>query len=206
MEQRYAIAHFEYCVVRRAQLMDGGPGRETDVRADTVSTAAKVRTIGDSSTGTQSMVAVSLGSEPYHKEDTSRILNAYRNIELETACIRVRMSRMETSVASTIAWTAPHLCEGNLTLLAGWLLSMRAQAACEASESLRRTWIYTRKLSSCLLFPAVHSYLSCAHQMSISPFSHISLDSPLPQHVFDTEPYYVQVPAGGGRRKARMEA
>lgn len=31
-EQCYAVAHFEYRVVRRAQLMGGGPGRETNAR------------------------------------------------------------------------------------------------------------------------------------------------------------------------------
>lgn len=50
----------------------------------------------------------------------SRILDTYRNIELETASIRVCMSRMEAAVASTIVGTAPCRCDGNLVLLAGF--------------------------------------------------------------------------------------
>lgn len=34
VEQCYAVAHFDNRVVRRAQLMGGGPGRETNVRMD----------------------------------------------------------------------------------------------------------------------------------------------------------------------------
>lgn len=86
------------------------------------------------------------------------------------------------------------------------LLLTQVQAACEAPESLHRAWIYTRKLGSRLLILAVHSYLSCAHQVSISPFSHIPLDSPFPRHVFDAEHHHVQVAAAGGRTEARMEA
>lgn len=58
--------------------------------------------------------------EPYRKKGTSRISDAYRNIELETAHIRACMSRMDASVASMIVWTAPCHCDGNLVLLAGF--------------------------------------------------------------------------------------